>query len=62
MVDYITQNPQFIINGFVHAGITGALDGRSESDLPEQDDVSSNSDEDDDENEIVDYVVYNIVC
>ena len=52
MVDYITQNPQFIINEFVHVGILGALDGRSESDVPEQDDVSStisDSDEDDDE-------------
>jgi len=58
MVDYITQNPQFIIDGFVHTGIT--LDDRSESDVPEQDDVSSttsDSDEDGDENNIVDYIV-----
>ena len=37
MVDYINQNPQFIVNGFIHAGITGELDGNSESDAPEDD-------------------------
>ena len=55
MADYITQNPQFIVNGFVHAGITGALDGRSEYDVPDQGDASSStSDPDEDKNEIVD--------
>jgi len=53
MVDYIDQNPQFIVNGFIHAGITGALDGKSdESDAPEND-----SDEDHNENEAVNYIV-----
>ena len=27
MVDYIVQNPSFLVYGFIKAGITGALDG-----------------------------------
>ena len=27
MADYISDNPQFIVNGFVRSGITGTLDG-----------------------------------
>ena len=27
MVKYISDNPQFIVNGFIHAGIAKALNG-----------------------------------
>ena len=27
MAKYISDNPQFIVNGFIRSGITGALDG-----------------------------------
>ena len=30
MADYIGENPQFVINGFIRSGITGALDGTIE--------------------------------
>ena len=54
---YIADNPQFIVNGFVHAGICRALDGRSSDDeldelLYEMDsslEVSTTSDEHDEE-------------
>ena len=36
MLEYIASNPQFIVNGFVHTGITKALDGSDR-----EDDVSS---------------------
>ena len=39
--EYIASNPQFIVNGFVHTGITKALDGNLDSDR--EDDVSSYS-------------------
>ena len=50
---YIANNPQFIVNGFVHAGICRALDGQSSDDeldelLHEMDsslEVSTTSDE-----------------
>ena len=32
--DYIASNLQFIINGFVHAGISKALDGEDDGDTP----------------------------
>ena len=50
MADYITQNPHFIVNGFVHARIT-------ENDVPDRDASSTTSDPGEDENEIVDYIV-----
>ncbi len=31
MADYIAQNPSFLVNGFMKAGITGALDGHDPS-------------------------------
>ena len=31
MEEYIQKNPSFIVNGFIHAGITAAFDGRVES-------------------------------
>ena len=39
MAEYFADNPQVIVNGFVKAGITGALDGqmsRRESRMPER--------------------------
>ena len=26
MTDYISENPQFMVNGFIHSGIVGALE------------------------------------
>ena len=58
--DYISNNPQFIVNGFVRAGITSALDGNTTS-VPDcdVDTTSEESDGDDDEedNAIIDYIV-----
>ena len=31
-IKYIANNPQFVVNGFVHAGICRALDRRSSDD------------------------------
>ena len=42
MADYISHNPQFIVNGFMRSGITPALDGNGEDLETEQ----SKSDED----------------
>ncbi len=42
MAEYISDNPQFIINGFVRSGITGAIDGVE--DETESDNESNNSD------------------
>ena len=65
MADYISNNPDFIVNGFLHAGISQALDGKTISDLPvancvvestsEESDDDDNDDEED--NAIVDYIV-----
>ena len=41
MHEYIASNPQFILNGFMHAGITKALDGDLDSDS--EDDVGEHS-------------------
>lgn len=57
MAEYISNNPQFIVNGFNRSGITGAVDGTmEESDEDSEDDgnatdstVSSDSEEDDDD-------------
>ena len=27
LADFISNNPQFLVNGFIHSGITGAIDG-----------------------------------
>ena len=53
MAEYIANNPQFIVNGFVRAGISGALDGyesaeevtEPESDNSESDDYSEQESE-----------------
>ena len=41
MFQYITNNPQFIVNGFARAGITGALDFIEDLNGLEEDDEAS---------------------
>ena len=41
MVNYINDNPDFILNGFVHSGISGAMEG--ECDIKDIDSEHSNS-------------------
>ena len=64
MADYITNNPQFIVNGFIHSGISKALDGGAIDDLylsvtnesdPTDETSSDGSDEDD--AAAIDYIV-----
>ena len=56
MADYISENPQFIVNRFIKSGITAALDGTQTSDSenrqeadPEQDTDESVEESDDEE-------------
>ncbi len=45
MADYFAENPQIIVNGFVRAGITGALDGiRDEQEEQSDTDCETESD------------------
>ena len=37
MAGYFTENPKIIVNGFVRAGITAALDGKDPEDDKERD-------------------------
>ena len=52
MADYISDNPQFIVNGFIRSGITDALDGTynssDDSDASENTDGEFPSDSEDD--------------
>lgn len=52
---YISNNPHFIVNGFVHAGITSVLDGNTTSvpdcDVDTASEESDVDDDDDDDNE-----------
>ena len=63
MYDYISDNPDFIVNGFLHSGISKALDGTCDDDLPHLDtndnETSSESlDESvDEDNAVIDYIV-----
>ena len=59
MRDYIVNNPQFIVNGFVHAGISKGLDGEDDGDIPVPEVTSSATDTSDEEphNDFVDYIV-----
>ena len=58
-VTHIAENPQVMVNGFIHSGITGALDGKETADLnvPEcdqeldSDDCFDESDEADDDDD-----------
>ena len=49
MVEYISDNPQFIVNGFIRASISSALDDIQADDVSddiEADDVSDDTDAD----------------
>ena len=46
MVEYIGENPQFIVNGFIRSGITAALDGDESDESIDESDESDNSDDD----------------
>ncbi len=43
IAEYLSDNPQFIMNGFMHSGITGAIDGVE--DKTESDNQLNNSDD-----------------
>lgn len=47
MADYFAQNPQIIVNGFVRAGIAGALDGHVDKETASEEDRDSDSEESD---------------
>ena len=58
MAEYFADNPKIIVNGFVRAGITAALDGHADV-QEEQNDENTDSDDYESEyedNEIVDLV------
>jgi len=63
MAEYISGNPQFIVNGFLHCGITAALDGKSPDvgieDAPDSEQSASEQSETDDkeDNLAVDFIV-----
>ena len=49
MWDYISDNPQFIVNGFLHSGISKALDGDDDdTSVLEDNSTMDTSDEDED--------------
>ena len=49
MADYFTDNPQIIVNGFVKAGITAALDGQEN----QQEEMHVMEDDSEDDFEII---------
>jgi len=65
MFEYISDNPQFIVNGFIRAGITGALDGKSTDNEPlpdtqescSEDSDTADDDSDKEDNSVIDYIV-----
>ena len=65
MYDYISNNPNFIVNGFLHSGVSKALDGITDDDLPQLDtndsdnEMSSDSSDEsgDEDNAVIDYIV-----
>ena len=68
IADYISSKPHFIVNGFLHSGISETLDSEAIEDLPlldindldanDNETSSGNSDESDDEdNVVIDYIV-----
>ena len=38
MASYVSENPQFIVNGFIRSGITGALDALETDDMEKLED------------------------
>ena len=64
MYNFISNNPDFIVNGFLHSGINKALDSITDDDLPQLDindsdnETSSGSScESDEDNAVIDYIV-----
>ena len=63
--NYISNYPEFIVNGFLHSGINKALDGITDDDLPQLDtndsdnEMSSDScnESGDEDNTVIDYIV-----
>ena len=51
MSEYFAANPQIIVNGFVKAGIAGALDRKEASDEQEEENSETESDFDEMEND-----------
>ena len=44
---YISYNPEFLVNGFLHSGISNAFDGDDDdTSVPEDDSTTDTSDED----------------
>lgn len=54
MATYISNNPQMIANGFIHSGITGALDGKETDNVQRAEDVEIEVDSGDDLDEFED--------
>ena len=57
MAEYLSANPQFVVNGFIHSGITHALDHNDENNVAEsgitcdEDEEDSHYQEDSDEDD-----------
>lgn len=58
MANYLMYNPQFIVNGFLQAGISQALDGNDEEMESNEGDSEDNIDNDDDFDNSDDYDSY----
>ena len=73
MADYINNNPQFIVNVFLHADISEELDGKTDNDTPvpnydetetepdDEEEDDADDDNDDESNPIIDYIVLCII-
>ena len=63
--DYISNNPHIIVNGFVHAGISSALDGNTASvpncDVDTTSEESDGEESDDDDNDEEDNAVIDFI-
>ena len=62
MASYISDNPLFIVNGFIYAGITKALNGKDINDASsDPEDIatitSEESDDDNEDNTFIDFIV-----
>ena len=60
MAEYFQGNPQIIVNGFLRAGIAGALD-RASSDLESEEDTISDTENDFGVSEEEDHTDYDVV-
>ena len=49
MSQYLAENPQIIVSGFIKAGIPGALDGNMDSEEKQQNDNTESMDSDEHE-------------